>query len=180
MTANKLIKKGGVLILILLFAYVSFYIGVNFVNPQKTIPTFGYKLFVVKTDSMEPVMKQGSVAFVIKANSNNLKEDDIIVVGPRRDILIAHYLAEQFIDENNQLVIKTRPFGAIEKDEYDYWHIHRQDLIGKVVFSIPVLGYIVGYLQSGIGIITTIADIILLFVFFWVLNKPVKEGVVEG
>lgn len=173
---KRFFKIGGRLFLVLLLAYLAFYAGVDLTNSRMTIPTFGYKFFVVRTNSMEPVMERGSLALVVKAESNTLKENDIIVVEPRKGVLIGHYLANQFISKDHKLVIKTKPFGAQGNAPMDYWHIHRENFIGRVAFSLPKLGYVIAYFTSKPGLVATAANILLLCAFLYIWDKPVIDG----
>ncbi|MDO5044642.1 MAG: S24/S26 family peptidase, partial [Coriobacteriia bacterium] len=116
LTITKKIKEG---IFLLFICIAGFYIGLNIVSPTKSIDLFGFKPFIVQSDSMKPVFQRGDIIVVTKANTNNLYRDDIIAARRDNGMLIAHYLADQEINENHQLVFKTRPFDSVGRSGWD-------------------------------------------------------------
>lgn len=113
---------------------------------------FGYKGYVIETGSMEPTISIGSVVYV---KESDLKLNDIITYKSNNK-LITHRIVG--IDEMNRTLITK---GDAQKYNDDY-KVSVSDVLGKVKYSIPFIGYCVMYLQSLEGIISAI----LLFVVF--------------
>ena len=116
-----------------------------------------YRLFVVQSGSMEPTIKTGSLV-IVKPESQYIKGDIITFkVQPQADIknpnlLISHRIVDIkgvngqtfFItkgDANNTPDMELRPEGNV---------------LGKVIFSIPYLGYPVGFAKTQNGFILLI------------------------
>lgn len=127
---------------------------------------FGYTGYVIETGSMEPTIPIGSVVYV---KENDLKLNDIVTY-KSNDKLMTHRIVG--VDEMNRTLITK---GDANKYNDDY-KVSVSDVLGKVEYSIPFIGYCVMYLQSLEGIIS----VILLFVVFIGCNfykeRDVKYG----
>jgi signal peptidase len=137
-----------------------------------------YKLFVVQSGSMEPTIRTGGLV-VVKPESQ-YKKDDIITfkIQPQADIknpnlLITHRIVDIkdingqtfFItkgDANNTPDMEQRPLGNV---------------LGKVIFSIPYLGYPVGFAKTQNGFILLIvipSTIIVYSELMTIKNETIK------
>lgn len=137
-----------------------------------------FRLFVVQSGSMEPTVKTGSL--VIVQPENQYKKNDIITFKSRPDadirnpgLLITHRIVdikedkgEVFFttkgDANNAPDMESRPAGNV---------------LGKVVFSIPYLGYPVGFAKTQTGFILLIvipATIIVYSEAITIKNETAK------
>lgn len=127
---------------------------------------FGYTGYVIETGSMEPTISIGSVVYVRECD---LKLNDIVTY-KSNDQLITHRIVG--VDEMNRTLITK---GDAHKYNDDY-KVSVSDVLGKVEYSIPFVGYCVMYLQSLEGIVSTI----LLFLVFIGCNfykeRDVKYG----
>ena len=101
--------------------------------------TGDYKILVVKSGSMEPAIKTGSVVFV--GPQEEYKINDIITFAGRggKESSITHRIIE--IEEiNGKKSFITKGDANNAEDERK---ITEDKIIGKVLFSIPYAGYIV-------------------------------------
>jgi len=113
--------------------------------------------YVVLSGSMEPEIKTGSLCFINKhANYNEIKEKDIIAFKLSDGTLVTHRVveitAEGLVTKGDHN--KDNDGGAVTKDNF----------VGKNIFWIPKLGYIVKGLQSTKGKIICLAFILVLFI----------------
>ncbi|MBQ6496810.1 MAG: signal peptidase I [Firmicutes bacterium] len=94
----------------------------------------GLKPAVVISGSMEPTIKTGSLIF-IDTKYEDPEENDIVAFRTGGS-LVTHRL------------VKDTEDGWITKgdanDSEDPWRITNEQLLGKTVFWIPVLGYLIG------------------------------------
>lgn len=118
----------------------------------------GVKTFVVQSGSMEPAIRTGSVVVVKGAASYAV--GDVITFGPRSKTKppTTHRIIEVKADGN--FVTK----GDANEDE-DIRTVSRYEVIGKVVFSIPWVGYAVAAAQKpwGFAIIVVIPAAIIIW-----------------
>ena len=124
---------------------------------------FGFKTYTVKTGSMLPTYKIGSIIYVEPiTNIDNLSIGDVITFR-RGTNIITHRINN--IDKGNKL-IETKGDNNISVDsaKVDY-----NSIIGVVKFNIPFLGYISLFLSNEpifkiIIIVSTIIAILAVFI----------------
>ena len=118
---------------------------------------FGIVPYVVLSGSMEPNIGTGSVCFINKnANIENIKEKDIIAFKLRDGTLVTHR------------AIKVDNSGIITKGDNnkvaDSNVVNKENFVGKNLFWIPKVGYVVKAFQTTKGKIIAVAIIVLLLV----------------
>lgn len=117
---------------------------------------FGIQINAVATGSMEPDLPAGSLIFVKAVNYEDIAiGDDITFAKGNGSILVTHrviYKSEQ---------TKTLTTQGIANNVADS-PISYNDVKGKVVFSIPFIGYIVLFINTFIGKIICIAIVIAI------------------
>lgn len=118
---------------------------------------FGIIPYVVLSGSMEPTIGTGSLCFINKnANIENIKEKDIIAFKLRDGTLVTHR------------AIKVDNSGIITKGDNnktaDSNVVNKENFVGKNLFWIPKVGYVVKAFQTTKGKIIAGAIIVLLLV----------------
>lgn len=137
-----------------------------------------FRLFVVQSGSMEPTIKRGSL--VIVQPRKQYQKDEIITFKIRPDadiknpgLLITHRIVDVkddkggvFFttkgDDNKTPDMESRPIGSV---------------LGKVVFTIPYLGYPIGFAKTQTGFILLIVIPATIIVYGELLN--IKKEVVK-
>jgi signal peptidase len=109
----------------------------------------GRQMFVVKSGSMEPKIKTGSVVFDTK--KNDYKVNDVITfkVKDSKDTT-THRLHEVKIDNKKQTFYVTK---GDANDAPDGELVLKANVVGKVQFSFPYLGYLVAFIKTLPGLI---------------------------
>lgn len=128
------------------------------------------KTYVVTSGSMKPLYPVGSVIYVKNIDPNTIKKNDIITFYKNGSVA-THQVYE--IDRQNQ-EFKTQ--GINNKDEngniiHDAEPVKFSSLIGKPVFCIPYLGYIVSLIKEPPGIYIVIIVTILMLFINYILEK---------
>lgn len=121
----------------------------------------GAKGYAVVTDSMAPQIRKGSVVFVKHVEFDKLRENDIVTVAfPDSEGCFTHRIIS--IDYDAE-VFKTKG-DANEKE--DPQPSMKEQLIGKLWYSVPLLGYISIFVKSlnviKISIISAVFAIIVI------------------
>ena len=126
-------------------------LAILFVGSVFPIPG-NYKIMTVLSGSMEPTIKMGSV--VIMKPSEDYKIGDIITFQKtaRAKNPITHRIVEMEVIEGNPVYITK---GDANEDP-DSGRVYKNQIIGKVLFSIPFLGYAVDFVRKPIGFILVI------------------------
>ena len=123
--------------------------------------TGNIKMFTVLSGSMEPAIHTGSVV-VIKPASN-YKVGDVITFGQntKTELPTTHRIAEIKAVEGN-MVYKTK--GDANNTE-DSTETPQKEVIGKVLFSIPWLGYVVDFVKKPFGLMIVIVIPAVIIVY---------------
>ena len=108
---------------------------------------FGYDAYSVVSGSMEPAVATGSVVYVQEAAPEDMKKDDVIAFYGAKDsnAIITHRVVE-----NKVVMGEFITKGDANRTE-DMNPVPYSNFIGKVVYSIPVLGRIAEGLTSTVG-----------------------------
>lgn len=144
--------KEGIFLLFVLF--LGFYIAVNFLSPPLAVKTFGFHFSVVKSDSMAPALNRGDLVFICSVDPYSIEEEDIISFEPVDQFYVVHAVADIDEDDQGQRIFKTKPYLAEDRNDWDYWGLKPEQIIGHVSFSIPMIGHVFLFLRSGIGLLT--------------------------
>ena len=126
-----------------------------------------YPLQTPTSGSMIPTLNIGDLLIVQGVDGDKVFADpvdgDIIVFNPPRynpDYLVVHRAIEKFF-EDGEWIFRTKGDANTSQDP---WNISEEQVVGRVIWVIPYLGYIKIYLGQPIGIIITL--ILLLFLLF--------------
>lgn len=128
------------------------------------------KMFTVLSGSMEPTIHTGSVV-VIKPVSN-YKVGDIVTFGQntKTELPTTHRISGERIQDGEK-VFKTK--GDANNGE-DGKEISSKEILGKILFSIPWLGYVVDFVKKPMGLMIVIVIPAVIIVYDQ-LQKILKE-----
>ena len=109
--------------------------------------TGNYKLMIVQSGSMTPAIKMGSV--VVAKPAENYQIGDVITFGPytRTQAPTTHRIYDIKVTDGNPVYI-TKGDANNAPDQRE---ITKRDIVGKVLFSIPYLGYAVDFAKRPLG-----------------------------
>ena len=128
----------------------------------------GVDTFIVRSGSMEPAICTGSICFVDKRIGYDDIEVNDIIAFKRGKLLVTHRVVniteEGFVTkgDNND----TEDGVTTTKDNY----------IGKTLFSVPRIGYIVGWFQSKQGKILAAIFVCVLLGVQWTLSEEITKA----
>lgn|SRR5574344_277663 len=137
-------------IIILACLFCLFGILQRTVFQDKTI--FGYRMFVIITDSMAPKLKSGDIIVSKTVDTNILKKDDIIIYqgmeGEFANKIIVHQI-EKVTTEQDTKIFYTRGInnGAVDPAVYE------RQVYGKLVYKFVLLSIINRIISTKIGFI---------------------------
>lgn len=109
--------------------------------------TGNYKVLVVQSGSMEPTIKTGAI-IVVKPAQDYQIDDVITFTNPNnRNDSITHRIYDMKLNQGVPVYITK---GDANEDP-DSWEILKKDVIGKMLFTIPFLGYVVDFTKTPLG-----------------------------
>lgn len=164
----KIIKKVMEIIAIILI-YNIILIAISSENKISLINIFGYKSFIIKTNSMEPTIDINDVIITKKVQEEEIKVQDIITFLKDNEV-ITHRITK-IETENN---IKKYTTKGDNNNVEDSFKITYDNIEGKHILTIPNLGIIVKVLENQI-IFLIVLLIVLIYMFFRIQNQEKKE-----
>ena len=122
----------------------------------------GLQVYHVISPSMEPTYSVGDLLYVQTVDPDSIRVGDPITFVLNEDLVVATHRVVDIDPENRQFTTK----GDANKTA-DAAPVHYNNLIGKPIFSVPVLGYVSAYIQSPPGMYVAIAlGVVLLAIVF--------------
>ena len=104
---------------------------------------WGYKFFLVQSGSMEPAIMTGDV--IIVKNQNDYQVRQVVTFTDSSGRIVTH----RIVDIKKDIFITM---GDANRTT-DSGSIHFNQIIGKLVFVIPKLGFLVVFSKSPIGVL---------------------------
>ena len=133
---------------------------------------FGVKMFAVLSGSMEPAYHTGSIVFVVPQDFSELEVGDTVTyVLNEQLVTVTHRIVE--IDSENMRVVTHGDANA--EDALDA-PVMYENIVGKVVFSIPGLGFIATLLSTKYGKLFAVAAILLAAVISFMCGDGGKKS----
>lgn len=131
---------------------------------------FGYQIYNVLTQSMEPAMPVGSAIYVKRCDLQALRQGEIITyrLSEATGLVQTHRVVENDT-QAKQLITKGDANALPDVDPVSY-----ERVVGKVVVCIPVLGTVSEMLHSGPGVTACVA-IFALAIILWTLADKTKK-----
>lgn len=162
---TKIVKKIIEIIAIILI-YNIILIMISSANKISIINIFGYKSYIIKTNSMEPTIKVNDVLITKKVKKENIKTGDVITF-IKNDEVITHRITQ--ISENGEYTTK----GDNNNIE-DTFKVNYENIEGKYIMTIPLLGKIVEILDNKI-VFLIITLIILIFMLITIQKQEKRD-----
>ncbi|MCW1949684.1 MAG: signal peptidase I [Candidatus Shapirobacteria bacterium] len=151
-------------ILVLVFSFLALF----FLLSQLNLPG-SYKVFLVQSGSMSPTLNTGDVV-IIKPVSQ-YRSDDIITFNSNQNFTITHRIIKD-IDGSFTTKGDANPVS-------DQNTISTSDILGKVFFTIPKIGYFIMFVKSLPGLITLIIipSTMIIYQEFLEIKKNFKKSI---
>ena len=144
---RKIITKGGTLVLGILVCLLIIILGIQTYNKlivhDETAGILGYNYKTVLTGSMEPAIPVGSI--VITKEKSSYEIEDIISFQEKGSVITHRIIS---IDRE-RYITKGDANNVADTEE-----VQQKQILGKVILTIPLLGYLVMWLMSPVGIIS--------------------------
>lgn len=129
---------------------------------------FGIQINAVATGSMEPDLPVGSLIFVKAVNYDDIAiGDDITFAKGEGSILVTHRVI--YKSEQTKALITQGIANNVADSQINY-----NDVKGKVIFSIPFIGYIILFVNTLIGKIVCITIVIAIILITIFTGKKIK------
>ena len=106
----------------------------------------GYHTLAVLSGSMEPEISVGEIVYIKNVDEEELQVGDIVTYMINGNTMVTHRITG--IDRENQLLITK----GDANDSADSSPVTYGQVVGKLFFHVPYLGYISIYMRTSLGI----------------------------
>jgi len=139
--------------------------------PDKVPDFFGYKPFIVLSNSMYPAIETGDLVVVKEvSDANTLQVKDVIAFRNKEGKVITHRI--NAIDNNEGLAFVTK---GDNNNVEDSSKVKAEALEGKYLFRIPMLGSFAMFLQEPIGLLIFVVTPIAIFIIWDMFSRNSKS-----
>jgi signal peptidase len=163
MTAQRIVRSAR-LVLSLTFAALAITVisvGVS----ARIAPAIGYELFSIRSGSMDPALPVGSLAAV--SRSDTVEVDDPVAFRLPNGAVVTHRVVE-VVEADDGRYLRTK--GDANEDP-DPSLVPAASIVGPVVISIPLLGFLLAMLGMPIGVVAIISVAGTLLTAIWLLEE---------
>lgn len=155
---RKVINIMTTVILILVIIFALLLVGVRF---------FGLEPYTVLSGSMEPEYHVGSLIYVKKTSAAELTVGMPITYRLESGVVVTHRIVEVLVDEDNPTLVSYRVKGDVN-DDPDGTPVPIANVIGRPIFTIPVIGYVCYFIQHPPGSFITVAALMIFVILAFV------------
>ena len=147
---------------IIYYTFITFIAVIAILLIVSVFPITGnYKLMIVQSGSMTPAIKMGGLVLVKPADE--YKIGDVITFGPstKTKAPTTHRIYDVRVIEGKISYITK---GDANEDP-DQNEVQERDILGKVLFSVPYVGYAVDFTKKplGFGLIIIVPAAVIIF-----------------
>lgn len=118
---------------------------------------FGWQEYIVRSGSMEPSIKKGSIVYLDNVEFEEIEKDDIIGYQSGVNLVVHRVIS---IDISNQQ-LQTKGDANSDLDDYS---VHDSLVVGKMLFSLPVFGYLIYFFKTIPGFIVLVFLILVVVI----------------
>ena len=132
----------------------------------------GFDTYVVLSGSMEPAHKTGSLIYVRDVDPMEVEIDDVITFksGTSETMVTHRVISIEGEGYDKQFITK-----GDANTEADSQPVPLTNVMGKVAFSIPGLGYVANYIQNPPGLYFAAAAGVILIVLMFLTDALIED-----
>ena len=147
------------------------YVAVKGIITGQEPEIFNYKMYYVNSGSMSPTINIGSLIIVKKKENTTIKFQDIVTFRTLNKAVVTHRLVG--VTDNGSFL--TRGDANASNDPMT---LNKDNIIGKVVVTLPYVGLFLCRLKTIPGIAALILSIITIILIFCLLDdfKKIKKN----
>ena len=114
----------------------------------------GWQVFTVVSGSMEPVYHVGDLLYVRPTDPADLQPGDVITFVMNEQLVVGTHRVVEVEDTGERLYFYTKGDANAAMDAAP---VAQENVLGTPVFSIPLLGYVVAFVQQPPGSYVAVA-----------------------
>lgn len=134
----------------------------------------GLEILTVLSPSMKPNYPPGSLIYLMDVDPAKLEVDDVITYRISERTTVTHRIKEIVIDADDPSDVRFRTKGD-NNDDYDGNLVEFDQVEGKVIFCIPLLGFLAMYIQRPPGLYVAIGVALAIIFFVMIVDTVVDD-----
>lgn len=107
--------------------------------------------YVVQSDSMSPAIDAGAVVFVSEAPTEQIQQGDVITFETGEDP-VTHRVVEVSTEGGERRFVTQGDANVTPDPE----PVSAADVIGRVSFNVPLMGYVISFAQTDLGLVALV------------------------
>ncbi|WP_243387922.1 signal peptidase I [Bacillus kexueae] len=124
----------------------------------------GWSSFIVQSPSMDPAIKPGSIAIIRPVEVDTLIVKDVVMYEHEGDTIL--HRIEHIRTESGNYIFKMKG----DANEFtDFHEISEKEVKGKLVCSIPLIGFVIQYMKNHFFLLLIIGGLI------WVIMDLIRK-----
>ena len=165
---NVIILKRIIDVIIIILLYNIILVFISCLNKIDDVSIFGYKAYIITTDSMKPSINSGDVSIVRKTKEDKIETGDVITF--KQDNKVITHRITSIEEQDGKKVYTTK---GDNNNLEDNKKVEYSEIEGKNVLTIPKLGYVINALEN--QIVFLIMFLLLLILLFFKIKKEEKK-----
>lgn len=157
---KKALKIASNLLLAVVFILAVLLVGVRI---------FCIDILTVLSPSMEPKYPTGSLIYIVDVDPAKLEVEDVITYRISEKTTATHRIKEIIPNEDDSSIVRFRTKGD-NNDNYDGSLVEFEQVEGKVIFCIPLLGHLAMYIRRPPGLYVAIGTALAIVFFVMVVD----------
>lgn len=162
------------------------YILVLAIKPSAMMDIFGFKAYVVLSDSMDPVIKTNDVIVSKRTSQSDIQTGDIITFNVfipelNDEGTVTHYVGK--IEETDEGIVYYTKGTHQGEDIYDQWvdqdgndrNVTYEDIEGEYLFKIPYLGYVIDFVSNTTVLFLLLVNGVAIYFIVKYIKKDQEE-----
>lgn len=130
---------------------------------------FGLRLYCIRTGSMHPAYPVGSLVAVVPDRSGAYRVNDVITFQLENGLTVTHRVIET---DPKEKTLRTKGDSNSVEDSYT---IPSEQVVGRVVFSVPYAGYPLLLMETFFGK-TVLVLVLVSAVVLWLVSSFGEKG----
>lgn len=143
------------------------------VKSNETPTILNHQIYVVRSGSMSPTFKTGSLLIVNLVEKDEIKVNDIITYRRPTDSVATTHRVVNIIEEDGERKFVTRGDANNVDDPVPVAEAH---VVGTVSAAIPLLGYLIGFVRTKQGLLVVIIIPALIIILTQIIGLIKKEN----
>ena len=137
---------------------------------NETPTIFGHQIYIVRSNSMSPTFETGSLLLVKHVDTSSIQVNDIITYKGQNDTVATTHRVVNILNEDGLKFVTRGDANNVD----DPIPVSADEVVGKVVYFIPYIGYLLGFIRTKQGLLIFIIIPVLIIIITQLLSL-IKE-----